>query len=146
MNSTQEKHKEIVRHIHNQVNKGNTEVFYEHLSPDYARHCQAMPPEFQEMTGIEPLMRFVKEHITAFPDWNDRIDFIIAEGDRVAYQTTSTGTQTGQMGPFPATGKSARLVSLVSHRFENEKIVETWITWDNLAFLTQLGHLPATPV
>jgi hypothetical protein len=28
------------------------------------------------------------------------------------------------------------------HRLENGKIVETWVTWDNMAALAQLGHLP----
>ena len=142
MTNAQERHKQIVRQIHDRVNNGDISVFKEHLAETYSRHCQAMPPEFQEIVGVDPLVQFVKEHLSAFPDWNDTIDFIIAEGDRVAYQTTSTGTQTGQMGSFPATGKQVRLVSLISHRFEKEKIAETWITWDNLSFLTQLGHFP----
>lgn len=145
MTSPQEEHKKIVREIHHRVNNGDLNPFADHLGPEYARHCQAMPPEFQEIRGIEPLEAFVKDHIQAFPDWHDEIDFIIAEGDRVAYQTTSTGTQTGQMGPFPASGKQVRLVSLIAHRFEEGKIVETWITWDNMAFLAQLGHLPEMP-
>jgi hypothetical protein len=27
----------------------------------------------------------------------------------------------------------------------NGKIAEWWVTWDNLAILAQLGHLPAPP-
>jgi len=27
------------------------------------------------------------------------------------------------------------------HRFESDKVAETWTSWDNLAVLTQLGHL-----
>jgi predicted ester cyclase len=27
-------------------------------------------------------------------------------------------------------------------RFEGGKIVETWVSWDNLASLAQLGHFP----
>ena len=142
MTTAQEKHKAIVREIHNRVNNGDLSVFDEHLGEPYSRHCQAMPPDFQEMDRKEMLVQFVKEALSAFPDWNDHIDYIIAENDRVAYQTTSTGTQTGQMGPFPASGKQVKCVSMISHRFENEKIVETWITWDNVAFLTQLGHFP----
>lgn len=32
------------------------------------------------------------------------------------------------------------LVTVV--RFEDGKIAEWWVTWDNLAGLTQLGHFP----
>jgi hypothetical protein len=27
-------------------------------------------------------------------------------------------------------------------RFENGKVAEMWVTWDNLAALMQLGHFP----
>ena len=118
----------IVRSVHERVNRGDITVFDELLSADYSRHCQAMPPEAQ-----------------AFPDWNDNIDFMFAVDDKVAYVTTSTGTQTGQMGPFPPTGKRVNLVSIIIQRLENKKIAETWISWDNVSFLTQLGHFPMTP-
>jgi hypothetical protein len=28
-------------------------------------------------------------------------------------------------------------------RIENDKVAEMWVTWDNVAGLTQLGHLAA---
>jgi len=145
METPQEKNKAIVRYVHDQVNKGNLDVFEEVLSADYSSHCQAMPPGAQEIRGAGPLVAFVKEHIRAFPDWHDDIDFLLAEGDLVSYATMSSGTQTGAMGPFPASGKSVRLVSLIIQRFESGKIAETWISWDNVSFLTQLGHMASPP-
>jgi predicted ester cyclase len=67
---------------------------------------------------------------------------MFATDDKVAYVTTSTGTQTGQMGHFSPTGKRVKLVSSSIQRLENEKIAETWISWDNVSFMTQLGHFP----
>jgi len=46
------------------------------------------------------------------------------------------------MGDLPASGKSFTLVNLIIHRLEDGKIAETWVSWDNVAMLTQLGHLP----
>jgi steroid delta-isomerase-like uncharacterized protein len=134
----------IVRNVHEQVNKGNLEIFDEVLAPDYARHCQAMPPEAQEIRGAEPLKKFVKECVSAFPDWHDTVDLMFAAEDKVAYITTSRATQEGPLGDLPATGKRIELVSLIIQRLENGKIAETWISWDNVAFLTQLGHFPPT--
>jgi len=142
MGEVQERNMAIVRHVHEQVNRGIQAVFDEVLAADYARHCQAMPPEAQELRGAEPLKAFVREHLVAFPDWQDNIDFMFATDDKVAYVTTSTGMQTGQMGPFPPTGKRVKLVSIIIQRLENEKIAETWISWDNVSFMTQLGHYP----
>ena len=37
----------LVRHVHEEVGKGNVDVFDEALAENYVRHCQAMPPEDQ---------------------------------------------------------------------------------------------------
>jgi steroid delta-isomerase-like uncharacterized protein len=142
MGELQTRNMDIVRNVHEQVNRGNLEVFDEVLSPDYVRHCQAMPPEAQEIHGAEPLKAFVIEHLQAFPDWFEHIDLMFADGDMVSYVTTGTGTQMGPMGPLPATGKKVELSSIIIQRFEDGKIAETWISWDNVSFLTQLGHFP----
>lgn len=139
----EEQNKTVVRHVHEEVAKGNIAVFDKALASDYVRHCQAMPPELQEIRGGEQLKAFVSEFLEAVPNCQETIDLMIAEGDKVAYITTMTGTQTGQMGDLPASGKSFTLVNIIIHRFENGKIAETWISWDNVAMLTQLGHFPS---
>jgi predicted ester cyclase len=68
---------------------------------------------------------------------------MIADGDRVAYVSTIRGVQTGPMGGFPASGQEFTLVNIIIQRLENGKIVETWVSWDNVAFLSQLGLMPA---
>jgi len=85
--------------------------------------------------------------MTAVPEYQDTISQMIADGDRVAYVSTMTGVQTGPMGGFPATGKEFTLVNIIIQRLENGKIVETWVSWDNLAFLSQLGlmQVPGAP-
>ncbi|TKJ40239.1 ester cyclase [candidate division LCP-89 bacterium B3_LCP] len=138
----EERNKAIVRHVHEEVAKGNAAVFDEVLASNYIRHCQAMPPELQELHGTEQFKAFVKDFMKAVPDAHDSIDLMIAEGDKVAYIATTTGTQVGQMGPFPASGKEFTLVNIIIHRLEDGKIAETWVSWDNVAFLTQLGFFP----
>jgi steroid delta-isomerase-like uncharacterized protein len=134
--------KALVRRIHEEVSKGNLGIFDEVLSPDYIRHCQAMPPGFQELHGTEQFKNFINDFLTAVPDCQDKVEFVIAEGDMVAYVTTMTGTQTGPMGDLPASGKDFKLTNIVIHRIENGKVAETWVSWDNVAMLTQLGFFP----
>jgi predicted ester cyclase len=67
---------------------------------------------------------------------------MIAQGDRVAYVSTMKGIQTGPMGDLPATGKKFTLVNIIIQRLEDGKVAETWVSWDNVAFLSQLGHFP----
>jgi len=138
--------KAMVQRIHAEVSKGNMAIFDEVLSPDYVRHCQAMPPEFQELRGTEEFKAFVADFVGAVPDCNDKIEFILADSNMVAYVTTTTGTQTGPMGDLPASGKEFTLTNIVIQRIEDGKIAETWISWDNVAMLTQLGFFPPPPV
>jgi steroid delta-isomerase-like uncharacterized protein len=138
----EERNKALVQRIHAAVSNGNLEIFDEVLSPDYIRHCQAMPPELQEIHGTEVFKKFVADFVNAVSNCKDEIEFIIADSNMVAYVTTTTGIQTGPMGDLPASGKEFMLKNIVIQRIENGKIAETWISWDNVAMLTQLGFFP----
>jgi steroid delta-isomerase-like uncharacterized protein len=139
---TEEQNKDLIRRLHAEVSKGNQSIFDEVLSPDYVRHCQAMPPEFQELHGTDIFKAFIADFLSAVPDCHDSILFIIAEDDMVAYVTEMTGTQTGPMGELPASGKEFTLTNLIVHRIKDGKIAETWVSWDNVSMLSQLGHFP----
>jgi len=133
---------EVVRKAHESLAAGDFEAFKSVISPNYTRHCQAMPPEQQELHGTEEFFGFLEEFIEAVPSYSDTLSNMIADGDRVAYVSTMTGTQTGPMGELPATGKTFTLVNIIIQRLEDGKIVETWVSWDNVAFLSQLGLMP----
>jgi predicted ester cyclase len=138
-----EKNKEIVRYIMEEgVNNQNLDAFNEILGENYVRHCQAMPPGFQKIEGVQIMRDFLSQHFAAFPDWNEEILFMVAEGDKVAYISRGTGTQTGPMGPIPATGKFVSVDNYIIQRIENGKIVESWVSWDNIYYLNQLGLVP----
>ena len=47
------------------------------------------------------------------------------------------------MGDLPASGKEFMLKNIVIQRIEDGKVAETWISWDNVAMLIQLGFFPA---
>lgn len=137
-----EENKELVRRVTTEgVNTGDLEVFREMLASDYVRHSQATPG-MEEIRGVEVMLNFLQTHFTAFPDWHEEIDLMIAEGDKVAYITTGTGTHTGPMGEVPPTGKRVEVISYAVQRIEGGKIAETWVGWDNLAVLSQLGLFP----
>jgi predicted ester cyclase len=133
----------LIRRVHAEISVGNLDIMQEVLAENYVRHCQAMPPGFQEIEDTALFMGFLRDFLTAVPDCKDEIDFIIADSNMVAYVTTTSGTQTGPMGDLPASGKQFRLKNIVIQRIESGKIAETWISWDNVALLSQLGFFPA---
>ncbi len=138
----EQKNMAVVRGAHAALANGDFETFKAALAPDYRRHCQAMPPEFQELEGTDVFLAFLQEFVTAVPGYEDTITQMMAQGDRVAYVSTMKGVQTGPMGDLPATGREFTLVNVIIQRLENGKIAETWVSWDNVAFLSQLGHFP----
>jgi predicted ester cyclase len=139
--NTADRNKSIVRHMLERLSAGDVAGFTEHLLPDYRRHCQAMPPELQEIHGKEMMHAWLASNLVCFPDFHEEIEMLVADGDVVAWRSRGTGTQTGPLGPFPPTGKRMDVVISGMHRFEGSLVAETWTTWDNLAVLTQLGHM-----
>jgi len=67
---------------------------------------------------------------------------MIAEGDTAAYITTGTGTHMGPLGDIPPTGKKMEIVNFVVQRIQDGRIAETWVGWDHMAALSQLGLFP----
>ena len=137
---------EIIRKTHADLANGDFEAFKSAISPNYTRHCQAMPPGLQELHGTKEFFAFIEEFMKAAPGYTDSLSNMIAMGDRVAYISTISGTQTGPMGGFPATGKTFNLVNIIMQRLEDGKVVETWVSWDNVSFLSQLGLMPGPKV
>ena len=142
--SREERNKEIVREVYEKgINAHDMAYMDSIIADNYTRHSQSSPPGLQEIKEKSTFLNFIKMHFNAFPDWNEKIEFMVAEGDKVAYLTTGTGTNTGSLGDMPATGKSVNLKNLIIQRIdENNKVAETWVLWDNAAFLSQLGLYP----
>jgi steroid delta-isomerase-like uncharacterized protein len=142
--SKEEQNKEIVREVYEKgINVHNIDYLDSVLADNYTRHSQSSPPGMQEIQDKETFLNFVKTHFNAFPDWNEKIEFMVAEDGKVAFLTTGTGTNTGKLGEMSPTGKSVKIQNLIVHRInENNQIAETWVLWDNVAFLKQLGIYP----
>lgn len=140
---TIERNKATVRRMLERLSAGDVAGFTEHLVPDYRRHCQAMPPELQEIQGKEMMHAWLASNLVSFPDFHEAVEWLVGEGHFVAWRSRGTGTQSGPLGPFPATNKRMDLVIVGMHRFEGDKVAETWTSWDNLSVLTQLGHMGA---
>lgn len=110
------------------------------MTPGVVRHSQSTPGV--EVTSLEEMKTFLRSDFATVPDSRQECPMVVSEGDLVAAWCTYTGTQQGPMGPFPATGDRLELDFAGFLRFEDGKIAEMWVVWDNLAALTQLGHFP----
>jgi len=135
-----ESNKEVVRAVARAMNEGRYDDLDLYIAQTYRRHCQATPDAVVET--LDDFKNLMKMFTDAFPDGRVEIYELVAEGDMVAVIGTYRGTHAAPMGPYPATGRVVDSEFAGYHRLENGKIVETWVTWDNLAMFHQLGLDP----
>ena len=113
------------------------------IANDYVRHCQATPDV--EVTSLESFKKYLLREAQIFNNPEITVTHLLAEDNFVAFWATYAGDQEGPMGPYPATGKRMVIEFAGVHRIEDGKIAETWVTWDNVAGLAQLGLYPPQP-
>jgi steroid delta-isomerase-like uncharacterized protein len=143
MSTNSEENKAVIRRFWDAMNTRQWDAFDELLTPDVVRHCQATP-EFN-VRSCAQFKDFMRQDAVVFPDSVQTITHLVAEGDFVAVWATYAGTQRGQLGPFPPLGKKFQVDIGSVFRMAEGKVAEWWVAWDNMAILTQLGHLPAPP-
>jgi predicted ester cyclase len=115
--------------------KGNLAVADQVYSPDFVCHFIMG----REWRGLQGIRHAVKSHRTSFPDWNERVDDIIAEGDRVAIRITSTGTQLGEFEGLKPTRRKITIQEFHIFRLSGGKIVEQWGMPDVQGLMAQLS-------
>jgi steroid delta-isomerase-like uncharacterized protein len=137
---TLERNKELVRRVIEEVwSQGNHEIIDELHSADFVRHSLR---DDSETKGLDILRDRLHNHRKAFPDWTEKIELIVAEGDFVMVHFTSTGTNKGSFQGNPATGTQIQANHTSIYRIVDAKIVEQWYLPDLLSLKQQLGHIP----
>ena len=121
------------------INSRDLEALPEVCQPNLVRHCPATPRVI--VRSIEDFVAFLKEDLKAVPNSVITLKMGVYEGDLGGFWANYSGTQTGQMGPFPPSGKRIDCDFAGIFRFEDGKIAEIWVTWDNIDILAGLGHI-----
>ena len=135
-----EANKDLVHRFTAATNAADWDALAEVVAEDFARHSAATPG--QPVASRDAFMQLQESFLVSFPDQHVTVERLIAEGDYVAARAVYTGTQTGPMGEFPATGRRVEAPFMAMFRIEAGQIAELWVEWDNLAMLTQLGLFP----
>jgi predicted ester cyclase len=140
MNTLLDDNKALVRKMGEAMNARKLDALDEILASGFVRHCQATANVTVKSLG--DFKEYLRQDFAVFPDSVQSLKHMVAEGDLVAIWASYEGTQAGQMGPFPPSKKRMQLEFAAILRVERGRIAEMWVTWDNMAALSQLGHLP----
>jgi predicted SnoaL-like aldol condensation-catalyzing enzyme len=137
--STEENKKLTLRFIEEVINQGKLSTLDELITADAVDH--SLPPGIPP--GREEVKLFLGMIRTAFPDFHETVEDIIAEGDTVVTSTTWHGTHQGAFLGIAPTGKQVSVSSIDISRVASGKFVEHWQSSDNLGLLQQLGVVPS---
>lgn len=127
------------RYVEEVWNKGNLNVVDELSSSTALFH----DPIAKELSSKDAFKKYVQDLRSGFPDFHVTIEDISTSGDKVHIRWTATGTNKGPYMGRGATNKRTVVPGMSSNRIQGGKIVETWMNYDVLGLLHQLGLAPS---
>lgn len=115
--------------------RGDVDVLDTVLGPGYRRRARAG----DEGQGLAEFKAAIVATRSAFPDLTTTIDEIVVEGDRAAVRWHSTGRHERPFLGVPPTHRQVQVSGSTFARFQGDRIVEEFVTWDPRALLSALG-------
>jgi predicted ester cyclase len=142
--TTQEENLDIARAWHEEViNHRNPAILSDILDPHAVHHAAGGYPQEMNPAGVTAMMG---DFLTAFPDLRYTYDLWLQQDDYVVERYTASGTQQGQFGDLPPSGRRATWTGINIFRIECGRIVEIWSEVVAVSRTQQLtGAIPATP-
>lgn len=95
--------------------------------------------------GRNDFQQYMSTVRTAFPDFHNTIDELIAEGETVVARLSYRGTHEGDLFGVAATGHAITYSGVAIFQIRNRMIVEGWVMGDTAALMRQLGVNAAWP-
>ena len=78
-----------------------------------------------------------------FPDVKFTVEDQVVDGDKVVTRWVARGTHTGDLYGIPPTNRPMTLTGISIYRIANDKIVESWVEYDRMSMMQQLGIVSA---
>lgn len=114
------------------------ELVDELIAEDFVDHVD-MPG--LEGTGRARYLASVRLTHTGFSDYQEAIEFIVADDEKAVSYARITGTHDGDLMGLPPTGRKIDVHSIGILRFADGQVVERWGIGDSLTQMQQLGLL-----
>ncbi len=130
----------IARAWHEEViNRRNPAALRDILAPEVVHHAAGGYPKVMNAAGVASMM---SDFLTAFPDLRYGFDKWIVRDDHVVERYTATGTQKGQLGGTPPSGRQATWTGINIFRIACGRIAEVWSEVDAVSRARQLTTAP----
>jgi steroid delta-isomerase-like uncharacterized protein len=139
MSTPTEQNKAFVRRNYESADKNDLTTFSEQLASDIAVHLPGMPGPLNR----ESLIQMMTVMFSGLTQRQHVFEDQIAEDDKVVTRLTLHAVHTGEFQGMPPTGKQIAVPQTAIHRIRDGKIVEVWVSSDDLGMLKQLGLMPS---
>jgi predicted ester cyclase len=107
------------------------------FTEDIVRHSAATSAVMPDtvITNLDEYTQFLQGTAAMFPDYRMTPLLLCAEDEYVAFYGMFSGT-------FAANGNLIEVPMAGFARFEDGKIAELWVEWDNVTWNAQMGEAP----
>lgn len=133
-----EQYKAVSRRYFSACQFNDHSALKEVLSSELLAHHRGLPGPLSRDELLQTIDAFAK----AFSEQQYTIEDQVAEGNTVATRVTWRATHSGPFQGVPATGRRIAVGGIAISRIENGRIVERWLSMDQMEMLKQLGLVP----
>ncbi|MEM7446186.1 MAG: ester cyclase [Pseudomonadota bacterium] len=122
---------------------GSTLTPEEIFAPDYVNHVDSpISDELPSDRDIGELTSELARFHAAFSDVHVTSVEQVAQDNLVATRVVLSARHTGSFVGEEPTGNTVTYDSVEFTRVEDDRIVETWVTWDKYGLYRQIGAIP----
>lgn len=116
------------------VQEGRIDLADQVLTPDVVIHVVG-----QDFHGIDQAKQVAQAFKSAFPDVSITHHEVLVEGDRGAIRWAAAGTHGGDYFGVPASGNRVSFSGIDWFHFQDGKLSEIWIDYDNARVTQQMA-------
>jgi steroid delta-isomerase-like uncharacterized protein len=130
--------KEFMESVWNKKDFDSVEKF---VDAEYTVHLDTGDPWENKILNNDEYKTRLKYSFDSFPDINFDIQTAVADGEYVGITWIMTGTNLGNIGNFPPTGKTIKTFGTTIYHFRSGKVCGHTQVFDRTTVMKQLGFI-----
>lgn len=138
MNECSDEERALRRYFHEVLDQGKVAVIEEIFHPQCIMHRPG-----GTVVGIDAVRAVADHRKETFSWFKTDIHDVFGSGDRLVVRLTHHGVGGGmwrsRLGNYDVTGKTVTWNAIAIFRFDEHKIIEEWVTRDEMAMALQFG-------
>ena len=136
---------QVVRsYFHKVLDQGHVELIEDLFHPECVMHRPG-----GTVVGLDAVRGVVEHRKETFSQFGTEIHDIFGSVDRWVARLTHRGVGGGiwrsRLGSYDVSGKTVTWDAIAIFRFDNDRIIEEWVTRDELGMILQFGLVKQTP-